>query len=308
MERSATTPGKLPEHRPLAEKRSELVVVEAGSASPAVLPLNLRFDQGMQPPRWIRQDPWRQDSPVYTWLQTIPGALLLGDATSQGFWIISQSRLEAAITEARSQQQRQAEKVAEIRSAAWEKLKLAYDHDGSGAITGLEFQEAMIDPLFLEYHLPVIDSNHDGFLEAAELTYFDADGDGKLAAREEQAINLAFELLVAELIFDLDANQDGVIDFGEAGLSPSPRRSSLSLQPQLNSPDRHRLDLNRDGRLSPEELSQWLQRQCRASLLVSPGQAWKPSVISSEESNPGVTLRTFIEMRWRTKSSTRRPE
>ncbi len=81
------------------------------------------------------------------------------------------------------------------RGKIWPNLLTKYDHNHNGVIDLPEREEALDDPDFIEAELDMIDTNHNGRLDAPELAYFDANQNKILDPKEQAGIDIAQRLL-----------------------------------------------------------------------------------------------------------------
>ena len=62
-----------------------------------------------------------------------------------------------------------------------------------------EKESALDDPAFIESELDIIDGNHNGWLDAVEFGYFDANKNRILKTKEQAGVDIAQHRLVERL-------------------------------------------------------------------------------------------------------------
>ena len=190
-----------------------------------------------------------------------------------GVWTIPISELEPAIAiekqnqlAALAREKALAIAVEEARRKNVEQrradLMAKYDRNHNGAIDPEEKEAALDDPAFIESELEVIDANHNGRLDAAELAWFDANQNKTLEPKELAGIDIAQHLLAAKLLKQFDANGDGLLDRAEFdNFSVSGGESRLPFVRGSFFPDE-----NHDGYVDLPELENVLKQQTRQGL------------------------------------------
>jgi len=195
-----------------------------------------------------------------------------GCGVKPGVWLMPVSQLEEALAPQKQAQRAQMAQAAAAAAAAVEQtrknLLAKYDRNHNGTIDPDEKEEALDDPAFIESELDVIDANHNGWLDADELAYFDANTNKILDPKEQAGIEIAQHLLAERLLKEYDVKGDGLLDNAEfndlaqvfmAGPRGGPR-PDLSFQSA---------DANHDGHVDLAELETLLKRQTLRALTLS---------------------------------------
>jgi Ca2+-binding EF-hand superfamily protein len=192
----------------------------------------------------------------------------IGIGYKTGIWLLPFSQIELAIAGQKQTQLEQMAREAAEKAAAKEKAQKAilskYDYNHNGIIDPHEKEEALDDPAFIESELDVIDANHNGWLDAAELGYFDANQNKILEPKEQAGIDIAQHLFAERLLKKFDANGDGLLDRPEFNnlfqlsfaVNTQPMNAFLALFP----------DDNQDGKIDLGELEAFLKQQTRKGL------------------------------------------
>jgi len=209
---------------------ARLVCLSRDQARPIAVPL--RFDTTRaQPPLKVlgqKMEPWLNfDSSALEPILHFSGdALYLTERGTPGVWVIPASELQSAVATAKqtliaqiAQEKADLEKQMAERQAAREKIRrqllAKYDRNHNGIIDPDEKEEALDDPVFIEYELDNIDANHDGWLEANEVSWFDANRNKHLDPKEAAGINIAQHLLAVRLMKKFDADGKGYLSDSE---------------------------------------------------------------------------------------------
>ena len=203
------------------------------------------------------------------------GAERIGIGYKAGVWLVPLSQIEPVIaaqkqiqlaqkTQEESQARAAAEQAQKKKEQMKELLLVKYDRNHNGIIDPEEREEALDDPSFIESELDAIDANHNGWLDASELAYFDANTNKILEPKEQAGIEIAQHLLAARLLKQFDVNGDGCLNrqgFNElvqSGPNASARpMSGFSFQSA---------DANYDGKIDLAELEVFLNQQLRTEL------------------------------------------
>ena len=227
---------------------AKLVCLSRDWPEPLVIPL--KFDLKL-----MRQD-LHADQSLFsksTWIHFSEENLYIGQADNLGFFTIPVAEIETNI---------------EAQKQTWlakkQKLLAKYDHNHNGIIDPEEKEEALDDPDFIESKLDEIDANHNGWLDAEELVWFDANTNRILEPKEQAGIEIAQHLLAERLLNKFDANGDGLLDRSEFNnlvhASLDPRAASRA------SSQFYYLDQNHDNHLDLGELETFLQQQTGTGL------------------------------------------
>ena len=226
----------------------------------------------------------------------------VGDGYKTGIWLIPVSEIKQAITAQKQAQLEQktredAENAATTEKAQKDRL-LKYDHNHNGIIDPDEKEEALDDPGFIKSELDKIDANKDGWLEAGELIYFDANQNKLLEPKEQAGIEIAQHLLATQLLKKFDANGDGSLDRPEFndlfqasfGANPRPVNARATLFP----------DGNHDGKIDLDELESFLKQQTRKSLRThgTPGAAFSQMLNTDQTLDPQHIFKVVVEYYW----------
>ena len=81
--------------------------------------------------------------------------------------------------------------------------------DDQGPLAPEKKESALKDPVYIRHKLDEIDTNHNGWLEAPELAWFDANQNQILDPAEQTAIAIAQRLLAEKLIKKYDPEGAG---------------------------------------------------------------------------------------------------
>lgn len=141
-----------------------------------------------------------------------------------GIWLQPIAPIESRIAGQKQaqieEQQRTAAQAEQARKDRFAKIDLNHN----GIIDPDEKEAALDDPAFIESQLENIDTNHDGWLEAEELAYFDANQNKILEPKEQKGIELTITLLAQRALKKFDAN-------GNGRLEPEEYREFLNARP-----------------------------------------------------------------------------
>jgi Ca2+-binding EF-hand superfamily protein len=183
----------------------------------------------------------------------------------QGVWLLPVSKIGPAIA---AQRQMQLDQLARERAVAeqrQENLLAKYDGNHDGVIDPDEKEVALDDPAFIELKFDEIDANNDGWLDAEDLVWFDANTNKTLEPKEQAGIEIAQHLLAERLLKKFDANADGLLDLSEfnhmSQLSPEVNIQSMSNTVFQFS------DENHDGVVDLGELETFLKQQTNRGLV-----------------------------------------
>jgi Ca2+-binding EF-hand superfamily protein len=132
----------------------------------------------------------------------------------------------------------------------------------------------------------MIDANHNGWLDAKELAWFDANTNQILDPKEQAGIEISQHLLAQRLLDKYDANGDGLLDRAEFNdlvqASMDPRAASMSRSQFFY------LDQNHDNHLDLGELETFLQQQTSSGLRAREMQG--PAIFNQMRTNPGQPI------------------
>lgn len=217
-----------------------------------------------------------------------------------GVWMISLEQIDTEIArQKKAQQEQQIQSNAQAKQAAQTLLE-KYDRTHSGVIDPDERETALDDPALIESELDLIDTNHNGWLEAAELVYFDANQNKLLDPKEQAGIGITRQLLVEKLFKQFDQSGNGWLRMPEYN---EMIESSLHLNAnaEFNLQFVH-ADSNHDNRVSREELEKLLQDHMEMGLgrqgMRRPG-VYNPMYDGVRQtSDAGERFKTAVESYW----------
>jgi len=136
----------------------------------------------------------------------------VGIGYQAGIWLLPVAQIEKPLSEQRQKlQEQQMASIAAAEQAA-KNLVTKYDLNHNGAVDQEEREAALDDAAFIESELDNIDANKNGWLDAEELAYFDANTNKILDPKEQAGIEITQRLLAQRLLEKFDANQDGKLD------------------------------------------------------------------------------------------------
>jgi Ca2+-binding EF-hand superfamily protein len=157
-----------------------------------------------------------------------------------------------------------------------------------------EMSEAIADPAFVEFALPTIDANHNGWLDPEEFAFFDINRDGILQPREQAGIDIAERLLAERVLAEFDYNGDGQLDAPE--LSDALQAQPVAISSMLlNFPP---LDRDHNGKVSLEELKTFWDRQTLAMLRGELRLRTSKAHLHPEWRGKEMSLKDFLEGYW----------
>jgi Ca2+-binding EF-hand superfamily protein len=145
-----------------------------------------------------------------------------------GVWVLAKSRLEAIVASVRQSQLAEIARSAAVADQTRQDLLTKYDRNHNGIIDLNEREDALDDTNFIQLELDQIDTNHNGWLEPAELAYFDANTNRILEPKEQAGVDIAQRLLAQRLFAQFDWDNKGWLNWWEIDdlLKASFRRSS----------------------------------------------------------------------------------
>ncbi len=173
--------------------------------------------------------------PTTTWMLATTNLILLGTehlryspdygnnqnvrGHQTGVWLLPTAQLAPMIAEQKAAQLAQATAAVADGKQAAKNLFNKFDLNHNGVIDPDERAAALDDPAFIASQLDVIDANHNGQIDLAELTYFDANQNKMLEPKEQAGLEIAQHLLAEKAMQTFDVDGDGLLDQGEfAGL------------------------------------------------------------------------------------------
>lgn len=196
-----------------------------------------------------------------TWIHFAGDKLYIGQADILGFFTIPISAIEANIEAQKRAVLAKKHDEDEAKRQLRDKMLAKYDHNHNGVIDPVEREEALDDPEFIESELDEIDANHNGWLDAEELVWFDANTNKTLEPKEQAGIEIAQHLLAERLLKQFDANGDGLLDRTEFNNLQDFVIGTSKPKWQLQF-----MDTNHDGYLDLGELEPFLQEQTSSGL------------------------------------------
>jgi Ca2+-binding EF-hand superfamily protein len=225
-----------------------------------------------------------------------------------GFWIVPLSQLDPAIAAQKQNQMAQRDRAVAQASAAAEQTKndlmAKYDRNHNGSIDQDEKEAALDDPAFIESALDLIDTNHNGWLDAKELVYFDANNNKTLEPKEQAGIEIAQHLLAERLLKKFDANGDGALDRSEFNdlMQSGPNANTRPMPgfPVLST------DENHDGKIDQAELEVFLKQKLRQELRPqgAMGAAYFRQMIAEpgKKTDASQSFKAYVELFWQNSS------
>lgn len=222
----------------------------------------------------------------------------MGDLPRTGVWVVSLEQLDQEIERQKTgQDARQAEIDAANRKTSQRLLK-NFDRNRDGQIDGEEKESAFTDENFVASQLDQIDTNQNGWIDAGELKYFDANKNDALDASEQAGIEHAQHLLATRLLKKSDANGDGLLDrrefddFLRATLAPSARVMMGNPFP----------DDNNDSWIDVEEMRTFCEQQTKRGVQNrrSSGRPFTPQMPpgAAPVVNANQRFKTLVEEFW----------
>ena len=147
--------------------------------------------------------------------EATPNGLILNWGQQSGFWLISNDELQAFVSRHESERKAEFEREQIRRNAVRRELFAVFDKDNNGLLNSAEKEAAINDPRFLGLELPAIDADHNGFLEASELGFFNPNDNGVPEPNEYDAIQMTLTNLASRLLAKLDRDGNGRLERGE---------------------------------------------------------------------------------------------
>lgn len=228
-----------------------------------------------------------------------------GQPPKIGVWAIPLASLDGEIARQKKiQDERRAQSDAARQKAA-QKFLADFDRNRNGRLDDDEKGAALTEEAFIAAQLDQIDSNQNGWLDADELQYFDANQNHILETNEQIGIRHAQHLLAAQLLKRLDRNGDGFLDRSEfnslqEAASDPVMRSFISWFP----------DKNGDQKLDVEELQVICELQTsrgisnRQPFGQHPPRQMPPRVIGRDAN---AQFKALVEAFWRSRGTNTLP-
>ena len=297
---------------------AKLVCLSPDCETPIVVPLKFDTNLGRAPLKSLGEkiEPWlalNQSMDIAPQMHFSESMLYLSQRNIPGIWAVPVSELEPAMA---AQKQVELAKIALAKAAAEkarqdaEKVRknliAKYDLNHDGIIDREEREEALDDPAFIESELDIIDTNHNGWLDAEELVYFDANTNKILDPKELAGINIAEHLLAERLLKKFDAYGAGFLDradFNDLCRATFGDNTQFALMNQF--PDR-----NHEGAVDLGELEAYLTQRTRSRLRV--GHRPGPVFMDPMRGGPGQPVdsqqafKTAVEFYWQNPGATNR--
>lgn len=185
-----------------------------------------------------------------------------GTGYKAGIWMLPLKEIQSEIVSQQKQQVDRLQRLSSGTNQIRQEFLALYDRNKNGTLEPNEREEAMDDPLYIGSKLDVIDANHDGWLNADELAWFDAFPNRILEPKEQAGIEIVQYLLAERLLKKHDVNGDGFLDRSEfKAMLPSKLKVADASDPYSSYPDE-----NQDGRISLEEIEVFFKRQIKKEL------------------------------------------
>ncbi|HXI71292.1 MAG TPA: hypothetical protein VNN22_13125 [Verrucomicrobiae bacterium] len=193
-----------------------------------------------------------------------------------GIWMIPLGQIESAaaaqkkvllaqLAQKKSKASDVAEQARKQKEQAQRELLAKGDRNHNGMIDPDEREDALDAPAFIESELDNIDTNHNGWLEAPELAYFDANQNKTLDPQEQAGIDIAQHLLAVRLLKQFGSDdEDGLNgrEYYEMILSTLHANSHGEFELQFPHADE-----NHDSQVGLEELEHLLKWRTNRELL-----------------------------------------
>jgi Ca2+-binding EF-hand superfamily protein len=290
---------------------AKLICLSRDVAEPVVVPLKFDLERGQPPLKSLgekmEQIPWETGP---TWMMFVGDTLYLGQPDALGVWAIPRSQIDSTIAAQKRIQLDRKAQTAAVAEQARKSFLAKYDLNHNGIIDPDEREAALDDPAFIESELDVIDANHNGWLDAAELAWFDANQNKILEPKEQAGIEIAQHLLAERLLKKFDANGDGFLDRTEFNnLLQSSMETGTEPRPGFSPPFP---DDNHDGHVDLAELETFLKQQTRRGLRSRgmPGTVSfnQMRMDASQPVDPRQMFKAAVESYWQNPGSiTNRP-
>ena len=129
-----------------------------------------------------------------------------------GVWLMPVNQLEPAFAAQRRAQLAGVAQAAAGAEKTRDQRSAKYDPHHNGILSPDEKESFLDDPAFIEFELDNIDTNHNGWLDAEELAWFDANQDRILDPKEQAGIEIAKHLLAVRLLKKYDLYDEGALN------------------------------------------------------------------------------------------------
>jgi EF hand len=233
------------------------------------------------------------------------GAENIGMGRKPGVWLLPAAQIAASLA---GQKQTQLEQMAQAAMAAGQARKnllARIDFNHNGIIDPDEREATLDDPAFIESELDAIDANHNGWLDAIELVYFDANNNKTLEPKEQAGIEIAQHLLAESLLKKYDASGDGALDRSEFNDLVQSIPGAI-VRPTPNFPGQFPDD-NHDGKIDQAELEVFVKQQLRQELRPrgAMGAAYFRQMITDpgKKVDVGQSFKAYVELFWQNSGS-----
>lgn len=222
----------------------------------------------------------------------------LGDPPKIGIWVVALEQLDEGLARQKKVQDAWLVQVDTARQKTAQKFLADFDRNQDGRIDGEERLAAFTDENYIASLLDQIDANENGWLDADELKFFDANQSNTQEANEQIGLKHAEHLLAERWVKKHDVDGDGLLDRREfdvlmrAAVDPS-ARSFMGLFP----------DNNRDQMIDVEEMQAVCTQQTtlglsrRQSFGRPPFGQMPPGMATSP--NASRQFKTLVEEFWR---------
>ena len=226
--------------------------------------------------------------------QTLPAGF------KAGIWMMPLSRLAPAIAAQKQEQLAEVAQAAITAEQARKNLLAKYDLNHDGVIDRDERENALDDPDFIKASLDEIDADHNGWLNARELAWFDANQNKILDPKEQTGIELAQQMLAGKLLDQFDREGNGWLGRKEY---EEMVQSCLQVNPNVDFDLQiAHADSNHDNRIDLEELEALIQQRLEKSL--RPGRMMRPAfplpmgMGGPRPAGSGQSLKAAVEAYW----------
>jgi Ca2+-binding EF-hand superfamily protein len=234
-----------------------------------------------------------------------------------GIWMVALAEIDAEFARQQAAQQEQQAHAESLDRQSASDLLAKYDRNHNGIIDPDEREEALDDPAFIKTHLDEIDANHNGWLDAPELAWFDANQNKELDPKERTGIDLAEQYLAEKLLNQSDRD-------GNRWLTPVPYDAMIhdslheSSAAEFDLQFAH-VDINHDNRIDLDELKnlmrQRLQGQLSRNVRRNPhefGGAQPPGfhpmgLRPRQPVNPAQKFKSAVEAYWQNQAGANNP-
>ena len=222
----------------------------------------------------------------------------IGIGRKTGIWLLPLPQISAVLA---GQKQAELEQMAQAAASVEQSRKnllARIDLNHNGIIDQDEREAALGDPAFIASELDVIDTNHNGWLDAKELVYFDANNNKILEPKEQAGIEIAQRLFAEKLLKKFDANGDGALDRPEFNdlVQSGPNTNARPIPGfPVQFPDE-----NHDGKIDVTELEAFLKQQLRKEIRprgTKGGAGYFNQMIQeSKKVDAGQSFKVYVEL------------